>query len=189
MTKHIYDCFHEQYGKIKKDILIKANKIKLLISDVDGVMSNGLIYLKNNKEYKSFHVRDNYGIKCLISSCIEVAIISGRKSKSVETHCSNLGIKYFYLGKLNKLESFKDIKNKLCLSLEEIAYIGDDFIDLPILSKVGLSIAVSNSHPILLKKVDYITNNIGGYGAIREICDIILYSQKKFDFLKNYFYD
>lgn len=188
--KKIYNLFKEIYKNIDPIILKKAKKIKILISDVDGVMSNGLLYINNKKkEFKSFHVRDNYGIKCLIKSSINVALISGRKSIAVEKHCKNLGINYFYLGQLNKILAFNEIIKKLSLSFDEIAYIGDDLIDLPVLSKVGLSIVTSDGHPILFKNVDYITNLPGGYGAIREICDLILFSQKKFNAIKKYFYD
>lgn len=190
MKKQIYKLFYEIYGSLDNEILIKAKKIKLLISDVDGVMSNGMIYLGNNsEELKSFNVRDNYGIKCLLKSFIEIAIISGRRSLLLENHCKDLGIKYFYLGQLDKILPFKKIQKKLNLSLEEIAYVGDDFIDLPILSKAGLSIATSDSHPIILKKVDYITKASGGKGAIREVCDIILFAQNKLSILEKYFYD
>lgn len=184
----IYDFFKDIYKNLNSEILIKAKKIKLLISDVDGVMSNGLIYMDDNqKELKSFNVKDNYGIKCLLKSSIDIAVISGRKSILVKNHCKSLGIRHIYLGKLNKLPSFKHLVNKLSLSLEEIAFIGDDLIDLPVLSRVGLSITTSDGHPILLKNVNYITNMPGGYGSLREVCDLILFAQKKFDTIKKYF--
>lgn len=190
MQKYMYNFFHQIYKKVNHNILDKAKKIKLLILDVDGVMSNGLIFFdKNKKEYKSFNVRDNYGIRCLLKTSIEVAIISGRNSFVVDHHCKSLGIKYIFQGELDKIIPFNFLKKKLCITSKEISYIGDDLIDLPILKKVGLSIITSDSYLVLSnEKFDYITNKNGGDGAIREICDLILFSQNKLDVFKKYFF-
>lgn len=183
------DLFKKNYGIVNKKVIAKAKKIKLLVSDVDGVISNGLIYINDDfKELKTFNVKDNYGIRCLLKSNINFAIISGRKSDAVKFHCQSLGIKYIYQGKLDKIISLNELIQKLSLSYLEIAYVGDDLIDLPILYRVGLSITTADSHPILLNSnFDYITKCKGGKGAIREICDLILYSQNKLDYIKKYF--
>ncbi|CRK85590.1 3-deoxy-D-manno-octulosonate 8-phosphate phosphatase KdsC [Candidatus Providencia siddallii] len=174
------------YGFIDFSILEKAIKVKLLICDVDGVMSNGFIYINNNgEELKSFNVRDGYGIRCLLKNNIEVAIITGRKTKLLENRAKDLGITHIYQGQCNKLNAFYKLLKKLQLTKEEIAYIGDDLNDLPVITKVGLSVAVADAHPALLFEVDYVTKISGGKGAVRELCDLILLSKN----VKNKNYD
>ncbi|VFP78976.1 3-deoxy-D-manno-octulosonate 8-phosphate phosphatase KdsC [Candidatus Erwinia haradaeae] len=168
------------YGPIQNHILSKAKNIKLLICDSDGVMSDGMIYHTNNGNIiQRFNVKDGYGIRCLLKFAIEVGIITGNQSQMLKDRCSTLGISYIYQGQSNKIKPFHDILSKLNLSEDQIAYIGDDLIDLPILLKVGLSIAVADAHPMVLPHVDYITKMNGGNGAIREIADLILIAQNK----------
>lgn len=168
------------YGKISKRILNKAKKIKLLICDIDGVMTNGLIYLdENSKEINAFHARDGYGIKTLLESSIKVAIITARNTKLIKDRCKLLGIKYIYQGQLNKIQAFKNLIQKTNIPYDQTAYIGDDIIDWPVMNIVGLSIAVADAHPLILQKAQYITHNAGGNGAVREICDLILISKNK----------
>ncbi|AVL72768.1 MULTISPECIES: 3-deoxy-manno-octulosonate-8-phosphatase KdsC [Providencia] len=170
------------YGPVANAILTKAAKVKLLICDVDGVMSDGLIYMGNNgEELKAFNVRDGYGIRCLLTSNIEVAIITGRKAKLLEDRAQTLGITYLYQGQSDKLLAYQQLLDTLQLSDEQIAYIGDDLIDWPVMAKVGLSVAVADAHPLLLPKADYITRLGGGKGAVRELCDLILLSQGKLE--------
>ncbi|EKT59631.1 3-deoxy-manno-octulosonate-8-phosphatase KdsC [Providencia burhodogranariea] len=170
------------YGPVSQTVLQKAAKIKLLICDVDGVMSDGLIYMGNNgEEFKAFNVRDGYGIRCLLTSDIEVAIITGRKAKLLEDRAKTLGITYLYQGQSDKLLAYNELLDTLQLTGEEIAYIGDDLIDWPVMAKVGLSVAVADAHPILLPKADYITRINGGKGAVRELCDLILLAQNKLE--------
>ena len=170
------------YGPVANAILTKAAKVKLLICDVDGVMSDGLIYMGNNgEELKAFNVRDGYGIRCLLTSNIEVAIITGRKAKLLEDRAQTLGITYLYQGQSDKLLAYQQLLDTLQLSDEQIAYIGDDLIDWPGMAKVGLSVAVADAHPLLLPKADYITRLGGGKGAVRELCDLILLSQGKLE--------
>ncbi|HEM8307281.1 MULTISPECIES: 3-deoxy-manno-octulosonate-8-phosphatase KdsC [Providencia] len=173
------------YGPVANAILTKAAKVKLLICDVDGVMSDGLIYMGNNgEELKAFNVRDGYGIRCLLTSNIEVAIITGRKAKLLEDRAQTLGITYLYQGQSDKLLAYQQLLDTLQLSDEQIAYIGDDLIDWPVMAKVGLSVAVADAHPLLLPKADYITRLGGGKGAVRELCDLILLSQGKLEEVK-----
>ncbi|VFP87694.1 3-deoxy-D-manno-octulosonate 8-phosphate phosphatase KdsC [Candidatus Erwinia haradaeae] len=168
------------YGPVALPVIQKAKQVKLLICDVDGVMSNGIIYQGDNGEkFQSFHIRDGYGIHCLLTAKIEVAVITGRQSKALEERCATLGIKHLYQGKSDKTRPFHLILEKLKLSAHEVAYIGDDLADLPVMLQVGLNIAVSDAHPILLAKAHYITQIAGGCGAVREICDLILISQGK----------
>ncbi len=173
------------YGLIKNDVLSRASQIKLLICDVDGVLSDGLIYMGNQgEELKAFHVRDGYGIRCLITSNIDVAIITGRRSKIVEDRAVTLGISHVYQGQSDKRVAFNSITKSLSLQKQQIAYIGDDLIDWPVMAECGLAVAVADAHPLLRDKAHYITSLAGGRGAVRELCDIILFSQEKLEFAR-----
>lgn len=170
------------YGPIAQTVMEKAAKIRLLICDVDGVMSDGLIYQGNNgEELKAFNVRDGYGIRCLLTSGIEVAIITGRKAKLLEDRANTLGITHLYQGQSDKLLAYRELLDKLAVRPGEVAYIGDDLIDWPVMAEVGLSTAVADAHPLLLPKADYVTQIAGGRGAVRELCDVILLAQNKLD--------
>ena len=170
------------YGPIAQTVMEKAAKIRLLICDVDGVMSDGLIYQGNSgEELKAFNVRDGYGIRCLLTSGIEVAIITGRKAKLLEDRANTLGITHLYQGQSDKLLAYRELLDKLAVRPGEVAYIGDDLIDWPVMAEVGLSAAVADAHPLLLPKADYVTQIAGGRGAVRELCDLILLAQNKLD--------
>jgi 3-deoxy-D-manno-octulosonate 8-phosphate phosphatase (KDO 8-P phosphatase) len=160
----------------------RAANVRLLILDVDGVMSDGLIYMGNSgEELKAFNVRDGYGIRCALTSDIEVAIITGRKAKLLEDRCETLGITHLYQGQSDKLLAFHDLLGKLNIPAEQVAYVGDDLIDWPVMAKVGLSVAVSDAHPLLIPRADYVTRIAGGRGAVREVCDLLLLAQGKLD--------
>lgn len=169
------------YGAIEQTIIDKARAIRLLICDVDGVMSDGQIYMGNQgEELKAFHVRDGYGIRCLLNAGLEVAIITGRQSQLLIDRCQVLGIKHLYQGQDNKLVAFDQLRQQLTLSTVQVAYIGDDLIDWPVMQKIGLSVAVADAHPWLLDKVDYRCQTAGGKGAVRELCDLLLIAQNQF---------
>jgi 3-deoxy-D-manno-octulosonate 8-phosphate phosphatase (KDO 8-P phosphatase) len=141
------------YGPVSPEFLERAAKIRLLILDVDGVLSDGLIYMGNNgEELKAFNVRDGYGIRCALTSGIEVAIITGRNAKLVEDRCQTLGITHLYQGQSDKLLAFRDLLSKLAVRADEVAYIGDDLIDWPVMAETGLSVAVADAHPLLLPR-------------------------------------
>ena len=126
-------------------------------------------------------MRDGYGIRCALTSDIEVAIITGRNAKLVEDRCQTLGITHLYQGQSDKLLAFRELLNKLAVSADEVAYIGDDLIDWPVMAEVGLSIAVADAHLLLLPRADYVTRINGGRGAVREVCDLLLLAQGKLD--------
>ncbi|EPU3936920.1 3-deoxy-manno-octulosonate-8-phosphatase KdsC [Morganella morganii] len=173
------------YGPIAQTVMEKAAKIRLLICDVDGVMSDGLIYQGNSgEELKAFNVRDGYGIRCLLTSGVEVAIITGRNAKLLEDRANTLGITHLYQGQSDKLLAYHELLAKLALRPGDVAYIGDDLIDWPVMAEVGLSAAVADAHPLLLPKADYVTQIAGGRGAVRELCDLILLAQNKLDAAK-----
>jgi len=159
-----------------------AAGIRLLICDVDGVLSDGLIYQGNQgEELKAFNVRDGYGIRCLLTAGIEVAIITGRSAKLVADRCQTLGINHLYQGQSDKLLAFESLLGKLSLTADQVAYIGDDLIDWPVMARVGLSVAVADAHPLLLPRADYVTHINGGRGAVREVCDLVLLAQGKLE--------
>ena len=170
------------YGPVSAQVMARAAAIRLLILDVDGVMSDGLIYMGNSgEELKAFNVRDGYGIRCVLTSGIEVAIITGRKAKLLEDRCQTLGISHLFQGQSDKLIAYRQLLSELNVTDSQVAYIGDDLIDWPVMEKVGLSVAVADAHPLLLPKADYVTRINGGRGAVREVCDLILMSQGLLD--------
>lgn len=161
-----------------KDILQKAQQIKLVIFDVDGVLTDGRLFFDNNgTEYKCFNVKDGQGLKLLENNGIHVAIISGRKSQAVKIRMESLGIKNIYQGHENKIGAFKALCKTFKLKPEQIAHVGDDLPDLAIMSRVGLAIAVQDAHHEVIKRADWQTTLMGGQGAAREVCDLILESK------------
>ena len=165
---------------MKKNIKEKLKGIKLLILDVDGVMTDGRIVIDNEgRETKNFDVRDGHGIKILQRYGIKVAILTGRQSKVVEYRAKDLEIGDVYQGAFNKKEVFGIILEKHKLSASAVAFMGDDIVDIPVLKSVGFSAAVADAIDVVKKSVDYITRNKGGHGAVRELCEMILQAQGK----------
>lgn len=161
-----------------RKIFQKAAAIKLLILDVDGVLTNGKIYFtESGAEYKAFNTKDGLGIKLLLKTGVTIGIISGRESASVEQRLRPLGVKYIYQKQNNKLLALKKLTTKLKLTKQQIAYVGDDLTDLPILTQVGLSIAVADADDFVKQHVDWITKSPGGMGAVREACELIMQAQ------------
>ncbi len=171
-----------------QDIITKAKKIKLLILDVDGVLTDGRLFFDDNgNEYKCFHARDGHGIKLLRQTGVEIAVISGRKSNSVGLRMKSLGIKYVYQGHENKIAAFNEIIHSLSIDPEQVAHVGDDLLDLPVMTRVGLSIAVFDANDAVKDYADWCTNTSGGLGAVREVCDYIMQAQGTYDsVLKSY---
>tara|TARA_R110000737_G_scaffold25195_7_gene43900 strand:- start:1568 stop:2113 length:546 start_codon:yes stop_codon:yes gene_type:complete len=166
------------YGKVAPSVWQKAQNIKLFVCDIDGVFSDGRIYLGNNgEELKAFHTKDGYGVKALGASGVDVAVITGRKSNIVQTRMTALNVKHIVQGEENKLPALKAMIAALQLTPEQVAYIGDDMPDSACLNYVGFSIAVNDAHPAILKLCDYTTYTRGGFGAVRETCDLIMQSQ------------
>ncbi|GMT47838.1 MAG: hypothetical protein IEMM0007_1404 [bacterium] len=156
-------------------VLEAARKIKLLILDVDGVLTDGGIILDNEgNELKSFHVRDGHGIRLLIRKGVDVAIITGRRSKVVERRAHELGVKEVYQKCFNKVVAYEQIKETFSVQDEEIAYIGDDVVDIPLLRRVGLPVTVADASGDVRAFSMIVTGNKGGRGAVREITDLIL---------------
>lgn len=156
----------------------KAAKVKLLLLDVDGVLTDGqIIYGSGSHELKAFDVKDGHGLKLLQRAGIEIGIITGRESEVVARRASELGVTYLYQGAKDKLVPYGEILQQSGLSDEEIAYVGDDLIDLPILCRVGFSATVSDAVDEVRERVDYVASRAGGRGAVREVCDFLLRAQ------------
>ncbi len=165
-----------------KDILQKASQVELVIFDVDGVLTDGgLFFGDDGQEYKAFHSRDGHGMKMLRASGVEVAIITGRTSQVVGHRMANLGIEHVYQGKQEKLPAFEALITKLQLTPEQVAYVGDDVVDLPIMLRVGLAVAVADAHPLVLKHAHWQTPHGGGRGAARDVCELIMEARGTLD--------
>jgi len=163
-------------AKIRK----KAHKIKLLLLDVDGVLTDGQIVMNDRgQETKNFDARDGHGIRLLIRAGIEVGLITGRSSKVVDHRAKDLGIRMVYQKVYNKIEVYREIKRKTGLKDHEIAYVGDDIMDIPVLNKVGLAMTVKDCWGDLKRAVDYVSAKEGGRGAVREMAELLLIAQGK----------
>ena len=161
------------------DIENKLAKIKLLLLDVDGVLTDGKIYLGDRgEELKSFHVRDGSALVRGRKAGLKVALISGRTSGSVELRARELGITEVYQGISEKIPIIEEIMKRYSCGREETAYIGDDHPDIPIFQRVGLAIAVADAHPAAVKAADYQTASLGGAGAVMEVIELILRFRK-----------
>ena len=159
----------------------KMKSIRLLILDIDGVLTSGMIYYGNdNLEVRGFHIHDGLGIKLLQKTGVTVAIISGKKSQAVERRLNELNIQHIYLAHEDKRSAYQELKQKLNLQDQEIAYMGDDLPDLPLLKLAGLAITVAQAPEIIKQHSDFITKLKGGEGAVREVCELIMQAQGKY---------
>ncbi|MGD0338438.1 MAG: HAD hydrolase family protein [Bacteroidota bacterium] len=167
----------------KKNITSKLKKIRLVLLDVDGVLTDGRVVIGNVglaiTETKFFDSHDGFGIRRAIESGLRVGIITGRRSELVEARARELGITDIYQGVEDKTKAYTDLKNYAKLRDDEICYMGDDVPDLPLLGTVGFSAAPSDAVAEVQSEVDFVTHNAGGRGAVREILDMILRAQKK----------
>jgi len=161
-----------------QDILARTKDIKLVIFDVDGVLTDGSIIIGDDgEEYKAFHSRDGHGMRLLQYTGVEIAIITGRTSKVVEYRMNSLGITHLYQGQKVKLPAFEELIERLGLKPEQCAYVGDDWVDLAIMSRVGLAVAVQDADPLVKKHAHWISPAKGGKGAARELCELIMEGQ------------
>lgn len=160
------------------DLLRRGKNIKLAIFDVDGVLTDGRLYfLEDGSEFKTFNTLDGQGIKMLIASGVATAIISGRKTPVVERRAKNLGIEHLYQGREDKLVVLDELLGQLGLNYEQVAYLGDDLPDLPVIRRVGLGMAVANAATFVRQHAHGITQARGGEGAAREFCELIMSAQ------------
>ena len=163
---------------MKKKLAEKLKKVRMLILDVAGVMTDGRITMDSEgRELKNFNVRDGHGLVMIQRHGIRVGILTGRTSAVVDHRARDLKITEVYQGALNKKDVFMEILKKNDLTPEAIAYMGDDIVDIPVLKMVGFSAAVGDALDVVKKTVDYVTVSKGGYGAVREICEMLLQVQ------------
>lgn len=156
----------------------RARAIRLAIFDVDGVLTDGRLYfMPDGTEFKSFNTLDGHGIKMLMASGIETAIISGRKSPLVERRAANLGIKHLIQGREDKLTALSELRQIIPVEMHEIAHLGDDLPDLPVMRRVGLGMAVASADAFVREHAHGVTQAVGGAGAAREFCELIMRAQ------------
>ena len=167
---------------LNTELLARFKNIKLLVLDVDGVMTNGGLTIGDDgQEYKTFHAHDGLGMKLLKASGVEMAIITGRTSNVVKKRAESTGVAHFYQGAEDKLAAFNDLISKSGLQANQCAFMGDDVVDLPPMLKCGLALAVPDSPALVLKYAHYVTAKSGGQGAVREVCELIMQAQGTFD--------
>lgn len=166
------------FNHVSSEILALASQIKLLILDVDGVLTSGQLLIdQGGCIIKTFNTLDGHGIKMLQHSGIQTAIITARSDEAVRFRAEQLGITHYLFGQHDKKVAYENLLNTTGLTSQECAMVGDDVIDLPILVRCGLPIAVANAHELVKEHVCYVTQKQGGLGAVREVTDLIMYAQ------------
>lgn len=173
---------------ISPEFKVRASRIKLLLLDVDGVLTDGRLYFSNlGDEYKAFSTLDGHGIKMLQKTGVKVGLITGRTSNLVAKRASDLGIKILMQGREDKWDALQEILLEHPMELNEIAFMGDDWPDLTIMCRVGLALTPANGHFSVVERAHWQSSLRGGEGAVREACDLIMHSQNTFDsILKSY---
>lgn len=165
-----------------QDILTRAAAIRAVLFDVDGVLTDGSLFLGDDgQEYKAFHSRDGHGMVMLRDSGMVLGVITGRQSEVVRIRMESLGVSHVYQGRRDKLPAYEELKAALGLDDGAVAYVGDDVVDLPVLRRVGLAIAVADAHPLVIEHAHWVTGAGGGRGAAREVCELVLRAQGRLD--------
>ena len=158
-----------------KLLVDRAARIRMLVLDVDGVLTDGRLYFDNQgNEMKAFCTRDGLGMRALQSQGVILALITGRQSDIVTHRAAQLGVEHVYQGRNDKLNAFNELLSDTGMDEEQICYAGDDWIDIPVLDRVGLAVTVADADPVVKNRVHWVTSRDGGNGAVREICDLIL---------------
>lgn len=161
-----------------QDIQAKAADIRLVIFDVDGVLTDGGLFIGDDgQEYKKFNSKDGHGMVMLQNTGVAIGIITGRTSEVVKIRMASLGIEYVYQGKRDKLPAYEELKNATGLEDGQIAYVGDDVVDLPVMVRAGLAVTVQDGHPLTKQHAHWVTPSGGGRGAAREVCEMIMDAQ------------
>ena len=167
---------------IDRDLMQRAAAIRLVLFDVDGVLTDGSLFIGDDgQEYKAFNSKDGLGIRMLQDSGVEVGIITGRTSDVVRHRMKNLGVTHLHQGQQHKLPAYEKLLAELGLEPEQTAYVGDDVVDLPVLRRVGLAVVVADAHPLAKRHAHWETQYPGGRGAAREVCELIMEAQGTLD--------
>ena len=160
---------------VPDEILDRFRNVRLLGLDVDGVLTDGRLYYgPDDAEFKAFHTQDGSAMKRLMASGVPIAIVTGRTSQAVSRRTSELGVPYLYAGVADKLATLEELAARCGVAVADMAYAGDDLADLAVFGHVGVSVGVPNAHPDVIRRADYVTSNAGGFGAVREICDLVI---------------
>ena len=153
----------------------RLRQVRLLGLDVDGVMTDGRLYYgPDGAEFKAFNAQDGSAMKRLMASGVAIAIISGRKSEALDRRATELGVSYLYAGVHDKLTALEDLADRSQIDVRHMAYAGDDLGDLVLFDRVGVSFSVPDAHPEVVRRANYVTSTKGGFGAVREICDLLV---------------
>lgn len=161
-----------------QDVLKRARAIRLVIFDVDGVLTDGSLFLGDDgQQYKAFNSKDGHGMRMLIQSGVEIAVLTGRLSQVVEHRMRDLGIDLVFQGHRDKLPVFERVLRERDLEPGQVAYAGDDLVDLPVMRRVGLAVGVQDAHPMVKQHAHWLTTSGGGRGAARELCEFIMEAQ------------
>lgn len=180
--------FSQWYQPVSPEVKTRIEKIKLLICDIDGVFSDGTIFLGNDgEELKGFNTKDGYGLRQFMRAGFDIAIITGRTSNIVKNRMKGLGVEHIYQGMEDKITGFKQLLQDFELTATEVAYIGDDFPDVPVMREVGLAVAPADGHPYVRSIAHYVTTLGGGKGCVRELSDLILLQQKGSEYVLSNF--
>ncbi len=156
-------------------VLERAAAVRLAVFDVDGVFTDGRLYLsESGEEMRAFCVHDGLGIRLLVQAGVEVAILSGRASKSLPARMQELGVQHCLMGRFNKWEAFTELAAPLGISAEESCFVGDDLVDLPLLRRGRLAIAPADAHPLVREVAHWVTRQPGGDGVVRQVCESLL---------------
>lgn len=161
-----------------QDLMQRAAAVRMVVFDVDGVLTDGSLFLGDDgQEYKAFNSKDGHGMKLLRGTGVHIAIITGRTSKVVDHRMESLGIEHVYQGRLEKLPAFEDLLAKTGMAPDQVAYVGDDVVDLPVMVRVGFAVAVQDAHHLVKRHAHWTTPNPGGRGAARDVCELIMEAQ------------
>lgn len=161
-----------------QDIQAKAAQIRLVVFDVDGVLTDGRLFLGDDgQEYKAFNSKDGHGMRMLLDSGVEIAIITGRTSEVVRIRMESLGIHHVFQGRRDKLPAFEELKRTSGYSDAQIAFVGDDVVDLPTMRRAGFAVAVQDAHELVKQHAHWITPSRGGQGAGRDVCEMLMQAQ------------
>ncbi|MXY58137.1 MAG: HAD hydrolase family protein [Gammaproteobacteria bacterium] len=160
---------------VPNEVLRRLRNVRLLGLDVDGVLTDGRLYYgPDNVELKAFNTQDGSAMQRLMASGVPIAIVTGRTSEAVARRATELGVPYFFDGVADKLATLDELARRTGIAVNHMAFAGDDLADLAVFGHVGVSIGVVNAHPDVVRQADYVTANRGGYGAVREICDLVI---------------
>ncbi len=161
-----------------QDIFERAAQVRLVVFDVDGVLTDGgLFFGDDGQEYKAFYSRDGHGMKMLRETGVEIGIITGRSSAVVAHRMNNLGIEHVFQGRVEKLPAWEELLGTLRLAPGQVAYVGDDVVDLPVMRRAGLAVAVQDAHALVKQHAHWQTPSPGGRGAARDVCELIMEAQ------------